>query len=513
MLTLLSNSFSKFAVPQMHLMHQSTVQTFQLLQMEPYLEGGCCPSNPFDSFTEEYPMCSLSGRIKVLSCTIGSEAFHNFVGNNEPEMSIDQEQIDELARNINKANYPSKIIFNKEMPQRALAAFAQGKISIWDISNVLLWHQFAKDYPDCGLTILPLFDDEGNWTNEAYNELLFSKLSNYVPDDHPFNSFFYGKLELLRTLIRQLPPSQQVWRKSRLTWSDFEGKLIRNVEFSFEAWRVFLYVQSNRHFTLEPRLGNFTKNDIVNAEIDKRSRPCNIPFPGITTVNTLNKNIVSPSVFSGHDQLHGLLMHIYSPELVDALREILLEFRKTIGELISSEIWGIGDFAFINLRKQSNLEKDPTLEFDKAISAVLSSSGYFDDPKNLIFDWYIVLHMRAHHERWLTQYGISIEKIHGGHRREILGQVHHSSKLYFINQLVKLAEPFLNDYSTIEKIYLLKKLKEYGSKLKKATYETFFLPELSVKEVRDFFQTPLILPILKIEVIDDKLQLKEIVNR
>lgn len=479
MLNVLSGILTLQGTPQMHLLPEVAINGNGPVKfnINPYFERY---TQNASEMTENYPMCSLSGRITVNPLMMETN-FRNFVGDKEIEISVKEDHIDDLVKNVQKGNYPSTMIYDSALPDSAFAAFAKNQITRLDLSNLLIWHQLTKDYPQGDLTILPLFDEEGNWTPEAYKELLSSKLWNQMSDDHPYSFLPPEKYELLRISIQQqLPPSQQVWRKINiepLSHKFFLG----NAEFSLGAFPVLLNVISGRSFGMEPTCRTFTEEDITAKNINQKSRMIDIPCPHITKKVG---QFINPSLFSRHDRLHVIAMHTYSTKLVNALLEILVEFQKTMGESMSEEIWRIGDFDFYELWSKRSLVKDPNEEFNLALEAIIRLIKDIS-----VLEWFIPLYMRAQRENFQTNYQLSSDRILG---------------LDSINQLVMLAEPFLQYYTDLEKIYLLEKLRELGIKNLNDVDRLFAtdrsVPKLNAETVSEFFRSvPEVLPQITVE--------------
>lgn len=129
------------------------------------------PTNIF-SATAEPPTCTLSGRVKATSHL---SSVQDFINDSGAEMSIKEDEIKKVVDEIHAGDY-SEIFTNQELRYLVLAGLARGELSIWEASNVLIWYQLIQDYPDSGLSIVPLLDNEGNWMPGA-NEGIVKKKS------------------------------------------------------------------------------------------------------------------------------------------------------------------------------------------------------------------------------------------------------------------------------------------------------------------------------------------------
>lgn len=415
---------------------------------------------------------SIPSRIKVDPRTMGSEAFRSFVGNNEPEMSNDPVKTAALVKNIHEANYTPEILSDPELPYLALAGFYNGQLSVWDVSNLCIWHQLGIDYPDSGLTILPLFDAGGNWTKHALDEIT-RMVQNDAIRDSDKKSLSDDEMEKLRIALRQLPLSQQVFHTFKGWKKPYRPDFIRP-ELSLDGRRILLNIEHGRHFAFEPRLGPFTKNDIVTMEVDHRCRLGNIPFPGIEFEKILNKKLVTPSNFAAHDRFHRLLLHKYST--VDAILEILAGFKRMTGEEMSREIWELGDFDFNNVNSPA---QGPNKEFNTVIGSMISKLSdvrrfppFYKDLKehaeSSLLGWGIVLHIRANREQW-QKHGLSVDEL---------------PFLNYMNELVEESEPYLQNYSILQQIYLLQKLASSGMTADKFFASPPEVPRLTIEHIK-----------------------------
>lgn len=505
-------TFSGQFLPQMYTL--SKTSDLPEVTFNSYFEGNVTPS----TFTQDYNCstcgCVLSGRVEICAQTLGlsdtfyttfnspfegsvtqstfaqepvnystygfsetervkvnaqmqglSEDFRSLIGNNEVEISQDLKRTLELVANIHDANYSQIDFADSELSYLTLRALADNRLKKSEAANVLIWHQQAIDYPYNGLVILPLFKPNGEWTEEALNDLLSSIRSSILPDNHPYNLLSVDKLEELRVAIQKLPPSQQVWRK-------FTKDLPRNrnfprTELSLEAYKAYLSVQTGHSFDFELQLGDFSKKDILEYIIKKR-RIINIPCPCLETHKKLDGNEVTASVFSGHDRTHWLLLHVYSPELIDAMLEILKIYREmTSEEQISEEIWRIADFTYIFLYGFIELINDPSLELNIALFELNFMYGDFP-----LLTWNLLLDMQQRSEYWQTKFGISSDKFY---------------KLKEMNQLVKWALPFLGHHSLLEQVYLLEQLTPLVE---------------GIEDVANFFKIKPLIPPLSIELVE-----------
>lgn len=457
------------------------------LEMMPLRESNLTQSI-LAEYIENDPSCVSNGRIKVdtrLMDWMGSKglkltnAFQDFIGNIEPEMSIKWDSVSELVENVKNATYTPVLTSNPELPNLALTGYASGQLTIWEVSYILILHQLSVDYPNSGLTILPLFDAEGNWTEQARNEIL-RMVQNDVIRDSDKKSLNDDELERLRVALRQLPPSQQVFHtfQGLEKWEWKIGQFVFSVELSLEARRILLRIEHNRDFGFKPRLGSFSKNDVVTTFEDFRSRLGDIPFCGAVTGKMINRRPVTPSDFAAHDRFHWLLMHKYSTVTVNALVEILAEFKKITDETMSTEIWDLVDFDFHAVALPA---KDPNGEFNTIIeSMIYKSSDFpkippFDDEiikyaKSSLLGLSVVLHMRANQDHWQKQYGLSVDKI---------------PLLAYMNSLVEESEPFLQKYSNLQRIYLLQKLVSSDMAVDKFFALQPQVPELTIVRVRE----------------------------
>lgn len=438
-------------IPQMHILNSAVNSNNTIFHMNEYFEGQIFSNTIMSSF-EAYPICTLSGRVKVDPNT-GSESFRAFVGKNEVEMSEKEDQIAEFVENVINANYTTELLSDEELPYLALAAFYKGLLSIWETSDVLFWHQRRKDFADNEPRVLPLLDKDNNWKNEG-KEFLYQRIA-YVGGTYiKFNS---KANEELLDLIRKLPRSQQVWLKFERP-PQFLNTIDRTTTLSSEAFGAFLRVETGRQFKVQPRIGPFLKEEIINDFMGKRIRSINTFWPNLIINPSLGLNEVTLSKFSGHDWTHRLLMHIYSSELVDLLQELLISFKSITNEPISKEMWAVADFDYLNF--QTRLIKP--ISFDKIFSKIFYGTELESELEKLdiheefkllmqnehlnfqnsLWSWHLMLFLNSKKEHLLSKYNLQVDNIPN------------FSKL---NKLLTWAEPFLKDCSVLERIYLLQK--------------------------------------------------------
>lgn len=343
---------------------------------------GCIVSNSNDP--NDSPTCLRRIKVNGLRST---PAFHDFVANTEPEISCDPEARKKLIANIKYANYSTEVLEDSELPYLTLAALAKDEIPKETAADLLFWHQGMKDEELVKVSLL--FNDQGSTVGYLYEEEI--------------------------ALIKQLPLSQQVYAKMKA----------RPPTFSLNAMRVQLFIEKRREVAFEPRLGIFTKDDIATAEIEKRSRLVSIAFPGVP--NYYPDFFESHTDFTIHDFFHVRTLHVFLPNLIDSMREILSEFRST-GIVNSKERWKIADFA------TPVFEEDIHKALDQFLREVL------EDGSNSDMGWFIALHVRANSARWQSQYGISINQI------PLFDQM---------NAMIDKAEPLLQNLPIIEQIHYL----------------------------------------------------------
>lgn len=431
---------SHFLLSQLYLFPKATaLHTETDAKINSYWQGGFA-QNITGTTPEPYPTCSITGRVKIKAHTIGSSAFQQLVGDNEVEISVNEDLIAEFVKNIRDGNYMSEI-FHPELPYVALAAFANNPNPRFkrDLSNALTWYEAAKDYPEGGLKISPLFDDRGEWTDEAraYSKL-FVQNPYWGSNIHQIPS--PELLETIRTSMRHLPRSQQVFARFQHAVPNGHVPL---AELSFEADRILFEKRSGRQVIVESRLGPLSREVIVKALMLGRQRICHIPFPGISTEKVWGEREITSLELAYISR--GLWEHMYnhSPLIVDVFRELILMFRGITGESMSDEIWGLSLFGGMGTAPLTN--SDINVEFDTRLQFIndkLQYGGQFT-----LLTWSMALHLHVNRGRLEEQYGLNIDKI------PTLNQMNH---------LMKLADPFLQLHSNLERIYLLQKLASLG---------------------------------------------------
>lgn len=384
--------------------------------MDPFCEG-CVPYNNSD-------ICPLSGRVTVSSEMVTSESLHSFLHHEQPEMSVNLNDIQHLAESVLVGNYPAMLLEKPELPNTALGALVGGILNMDEVAQLLLWHQEKKDYPLNNFQIIPLFDANDKLANAA-QEL--------------WNTLTPQQLKILHTALKTLPASQQVIR----TMNSNKLHFLEPIDLPSQALRIFVHIKTGHQaISWKPRLGNFLKEDIVKEEIKSKNRLRYIPFPGVPAKLTMNGVPYKHSEFSAHDLYHLELMNGFTPAFIDSLREIMLVVRETTKNIISDEIWEIGDFAFTD-----DLYMDaPQIAFNKFIEEI---SNLFSESD--LFHWIIILHMRTHNERWKSKYDISADQIsHSTYQKKI--DLADDAKKYLLNRPI------------LEKVYLLQELEKSGMK-------------------------------------------------
>lgn len=342
-----------------------------------------------------YPMCQLLPRVKVSSQNRSrSEAFQRFIGNNDPEISTDSFAIAALVAQTKQANFTHEMINDPDLPYLALAAFADDQLSVWEASNLIIWHYLAKEHPELGMQICPIIDVHGNWTEDARDAI--------KDIGRRFSSLKTGPFSLdnqaLLTAMQQLPLSQQVVRVFNRTWFR-KSPVLQQVELSLEALSLLLTAYNPRHFAVEPRLGIFSTHDILAAHF-KHFRPAYIPYPDVMNVTRVMKQEVDQSEFSLHDRFHWIITNGYSSLLIDALRDVVVSFMNITKKSMSREIWKVADAVFRDYRDGAL-----AVEFNSILNS-LQING-----ENSVWRWHAVLHMRQNAESWQRKYGFSASEV------------------------------------------------------------------------------------------------------
>lgn len=304
-----------------------------------------------------------------------------FLNGKSPKMSVNLDAIQNLVDNVLVANYPFEVLSDPELPYLTLGAYIGGKLSVWEASNLLIWHQEIKDFPNSNLKIVSIFEKMLPLFNSEEQLALILRNLNF------------DQKKILRVGLFKLPVSQQVMRIMDLPEGSF---FTRRGEFSLMAHRVLSEIRNGHPiFDQKPQLGDFSKKQIIKTEIEEGMRLRHIPMPGIDAKTTVGGKKLSHTEFSAHDRDHMDVLNRYSPMLVNALRESMSVLIKTART--SESIWKIGDFSFSGKANARN----PNM----ALAGVLQEACSDSETQS------IISHIRLNHERWQKDYQIFVDQV------------------------------------------------------------------------------------------------------
>lgn len=423
---------------------------------------------------ENQELSPLPGRITIDPSTITSPTIQKFLNGNTIEISDNRKQIDALVDTITQAKLTPATAQAVDTPYQVMAAFLNGQLSVWDTAHILLLHRIALDNPEAQLKLAALLDSEGQWTPEArQHSKFFTKntcrmrsVVEQVPEA--------DTLEKMRRELLKLPKFQQTfyWLQGPTTARICTGK----DGLAIEANRVFLETVTRHSVATEPRLGIFTKQDMIDAFRETRTRLWHFPYPGTKTEDLLDGYPTTASDFSRHDEGHWGSLHTYGPMIVDSMTELLGSFVDLLHPTdVPRDAWFIADFDY-GYRFDREVFTNPNAELQTLLEPhpffgnvlAIGSEGDFT-----AWGWHMALQMHNQRDRWKEQYGLNIDEV--------------PALQPLIQQIQRVAQ-YLSGRSHMESLYLLQKLTSARLTSEEAIGAFFEsqpakLPSLSVRRV------------------------------
>lgn len=338
-----------------------------------------------------------------------SSVFKYFVGTaKNVYVSTDTSKIEIFLAALDKPEYYKEEIFkDPHILYIALAACRAGKITPERYASLSQWIELRKHYGEENVEICFLFDDHGNFTQEAKNDLL-----EYIVDqdihlrglgsfENPLLSD--ENLEEFKIQLNKLPKADQIFIKIKSLDKGYIGDIKKvfvgtgkgalfgdagyfTTEFTELVFLPLCAYQSlvNTAFPRHPaklvaRMGNVGLKSIENAQ-RKNWRIVNVyyPCPINTNLNSPNNRIFhltfakTTTMVGLHDMFHGMVLSQINKNALSALFLAVDAVREYTGIDWSTGIWKITDASFLGE------EVSDSADSINAFSSILENS-YLDD--------------------------------------------------------------------------------------------------------------------------------------